>query len=126
MGYVIIDKQNKVAIVTIDNPPMNALSPEVFQEMKDAMINLNADHEVLAIIFKGGGVKAFVAGADIKRLPEKIGNPNLFSETMEFIRSLTDNPVFVRSKYKSSILTAVSALLLNICINQFVKNEHKT
>ena len=59
-----------VAVVTIDNPPMNALSEQVKHALEVVVEELNARiEEVKAVIFTGAGGKAFVAGADIKELP---------------------------------------------------------
>ncbi|MGG1674340.1 enoyl-CoA hydratase/isomerase family protein [Neobacillus sp. NRS-1170] len=83
MAFVKVEKQNKIAIVTIDNQPMNPLSSAVKDELCEVFTDLNSDQEILAIILTGAGQKAFMAGADIKELPKKIGNPHLFPEFME-------------------------------------------
>ena len=59
-----------VAVVTIDNPPMNALSEKVKNALEAMFEELNAKIEELKVaIITGAGGKAFVAGADIKELP---------------------------------------------------------
>ncbi|MGG1674360.1 enoyl-CoA hydratase/isomerase family protein [Neobacillus sp. NRS-1170] len=83
MNLVKVEKHDWIAIVTIDNPPMNALSAAVKEEISEIFVDLNSDHEVLAIILTGAGQKAFMAGADIKELPQRIGNPNLFPQFMK-------------------------------------------
>ena len=55
--------QNGVAVITIDNPPVNALSPEVAAALELA-INLAAVDEVNALVITGAG-RTFVAGVDI-------------------------------------------------------------
>src|SRR6202161_3178849 len=59
------DKENEIAILTIDNPPVNALSPGVPEGIASAIEEINNDPSVKAAILIGGG-KTFVAGADIK------------------------------------------------------------
>ncbi|MGG0177213.1 enoyl-CoA hydratase/isomerase family protein [Gottfriedia acidiceleris] len=83
MTLVKVEKQEHFAIVTIDNPPMNALSAAVKEEIRNAFLELNADQGVLVIILTGAGQKAFMAGADIKELPQRIGNPNLIPQFMK-------------------------------------------
>ncbi|PEJ56520.1 enoyl-CoA hydratase [Bacillus sp. AFS002410] len=83
MTLVKVEKQNQIAIVTIDNPPMNTLSPEVITELGTTFSELNADGSILAILITGAGEKAFVAGGDIKDFPQKIGNANLIASFME-------------------------------------------
>ena len=58
-----------VALVTIDNPPMNALSTALLEELEAELDTLDGDDDVRAIVLRGGGEKAFVAGADIKEFP---------------------------------------------------------
>jgi 3-hydroxyacyl-CoA dehydrogenase len=54
-----------VAIVTIDNPPVNALSPGVPEGILEGIAKANADPNIGAIVVIGGG-RTFIAGADIK------------------------------------------------------------
>ena len=58
-----------VALVTIDNPPMNALSTALLEELEAEIDTLDGDDDVRAIVLRGGGDRAFVAGADIKEFP---------------------------------------------------------
>src|SRR5215468_7018338 len=54
-----------VAVVTIDNPPVNALSPDVWSGIDEAVARANADGAARAIVLIGAG-STFIAGADIK------------------------------------------------------------
>src|SRR5579863_7750247 len=54
-----------VAIITIDNPPVNALSPGVPEGILEGIEKAGADPEVRAVVVIGGG-RTFIAGADIK------------------------------------------------------------
>jgi 3-hydroxyacyl-CoA dehydrogenase len=59
------DKDNDIAIVTIDNPPVNALGPGVPEGIGAAIDEINRDPTVKAAVVIGAG-RTFVAGADIK------------------------------------------------------------
>lgn len=61
--------EEKVAWVTIDNPPLNTLNHALVGELKAVFEELEQDEDVLVVILRGGGEKAFVAGADIKQFP---------------------------------------------------------
>ena len=63
--FVKISKDNDVAVITIDNPPVNALSPGVPERIWAAIDEVNADHAIRAAVVIGAG-RTFVAGADIK------------------------------------------------------------
>jgi enoyl-CoA hydratase len=67
--YITSERHDAVALVTIDNPPMNALSAALLEELEAEVEALDADDEVRAIVLRGGGERAFVAGADIKEFP---------------------------------------------------------
>ena len=54
-----------IALVTLSNPPVNALSAAVRQGLHKAIAELNADADVHAIVITGSGSN-FIAGADIR------------------------------------------------------------
>ena len=58
-----------VAVVTIDNPPVNALSAAVAAQLKEILRQADEDPEVHAVVIAGAG-RAFVAGADIREFEE--------------------------------------------------------
>jgi len=62
---VQLSKDKDVAVITINNPPVNALSPGVPEGIGEAIQQINKDADVKAVVLIGGG-KTFVAGADIK------------------------------------------------------------
>jgi 3-hydroxyacyl-CoA dehydrogenase len=62
---VQLTKDNDIAIITVNNPPVNALSPGVPEGISDAIEQIDKDSTVKAAVLIGGG-KTFVAGADIK------------------------------------------------------------
>jgi enoyl-CoA hydratase len=67
--YISTERHDAVALVTIDNPPMNALAAALLDELEAEVDALDADEAVRAIILRGAGERAFVAGADIKEFP---------------------------------------------------------
>src|ERR1700675_2768118 len=62
---VQLTKNNGIAIITINNPPVNALSPGVPEGIASAIEQIDKDNSIQAAVLIGGG-KTFVAGADIK------------------------------------------------------------
>jgi 3-hydroxyacyl-CoA dehydrogenase len=64
-NLVKVTRDNDIAVITIDNPPVNALSPGVPEGISVAIDRLNGDPLVKAAVVIGGG-RTFVAGADIK------------------------------------------------------------
>ena len=59
------DLHDGVAVITIDNPPVNALSPDVWEAIDRNVARAVADPAASAIVLIGAGT-TFIAGADIK------------------------------------------------------------
>jgi 3-hydroxyacyl-CoA dehydrogenase len=62
---------NGIAVITINNPPVNALSPGVPEGISEAIERVNNDPEIKAAVLIGGG-RTFVAGADIKEFGKMV------------------------------------------------------
>jgi 3-hydroxyacyl-CoA dehydrogenase len=60
-----LTKDGEIAIITINNPPVNAISPGVPEGISEAIDQINKDSAVTAAVVIGGG-RTFIAGADIK------------------------------------------------------------
>src|SRR5271169_4552228 len=58
-------RQGEIGVITINNPPVNALSPGVPEGIMEGIEAAAKDPEVKAVVLIGGG-KTFIAGADIK------------------------------------------------------------
>ena len=67
--FVSVEQDGAVAVVTIDHPPVNALSAPLLEELEAELERLDADDGVRAIVLQGAGERAFVAGADISEFP---------------------------------------------------------
>jgi enoyl-CoA hydratase/carnithine racemase len=60
------EKEGRIAIFTINNPPVNAVSLQVLRELHEAIVDFRNDPELWVGVVTGAGEKAFCAGADIK------------------------------------------------------------
>jgi 3-hydroxyacyl-CoA dehydrogenase len=69
-----------VAVITLNNPPVNGLGYETRKGITEALARANADAQVKAVVLTGAG-KAFSGGADIKEFgsPKALAEPNLLS-----------------------------------------------
>ena len=69
-----------VAVITLNNPPVNGLGHATRLGVTDCLVKANADAAVKAIVITGAG-KAFSGGADIKEFgsPKAMQEPNLLS-----------------------------------------------
>ncbi len=62
---VNLSKDGDIAVITINNPPVNALSPGVPEGILESVQAAQQDGSVKGIVLIGGG-RTFIAGADIK------------------------------------------------------------
>ena len=65
--YLNISKSERMCVVEINRPPVNALNSDLCIELSQLFLDLEIDPEVGVIIVTGAG-KAFEAGADISEM----------------------------------------------------------
>ncbi len=80
---ITVTQQNDLAIITINNPPVNALSHDVRQGLHDAVQKTEADKTVNAVILTCAG-RTFIAGADVR----EFGKPALAPHLPDVITSI--------------------------------------
>ena len=93
--YVKLSKDDRVAIITVDNPPVNMLSEPVVTDLQSALEEGWADDEVKVVVITGGGQIVFVAGADINVILE-LGTPaeakEILMQIHEFFQTIENSP----------------------------------
>lgn len=62
----------EVAVVTIDHPPVNALTRSVRQDLLNAFTSISGERQVKAVVLACSG-RTFVAGADISEFADRSG-----------------------------------------------------
>ena len=87
---VAYSAQGTVAILRIQNPPVNALSQAVRQGLSDAMDLAEADAEIKAVLIVGDG-RAFIAGADIT----EFGKPPMKPALPDLCTRIEGSPLLV-------------------------------
>ena len=83
------DRDQEVAVITIDNPPVNALSPGVPQAVTAAIAQASADASIRAIVVIGAG-RTFIAGADVNEFGKPTSAQYLAS-LREAVRTVEDS-----------------------------------
>src|SRR6266403_1651392 len=81
MAYetLILTREERFAIVTLNRPPANAISETLMRELNAALSELEGDDGVRAVIITGAGDRIFCAGADL-------GNAFSGPDVVAFIR----------------------------------------
>jgi enoyl-CoA hydratase len=101
----IVETEGRVAICTINRPPMNTLSVGTVREMEKILDQFENDGNIGAIIITGSGDKAFCAGADITEFGSFSGGPK---EAMMFAHR-----VFMRmERYPKPIIACLNGYAL--------------
>jgi 3-hydroxyacyl-CoA dehydrogenase len=91
-----LTKENGIAVITINNPPVNALSPGVPEGISESLDQIAHDDAIKAVVLIGGG-RTFIAGADIKEFGKMTSGKPRGAGLLPFLLKLEDNrkPVIV-------------------------------
>jgi 3-hydroxyacyl-CoA dehydrogenase len=73
---VDLDRRGRIAVLTVNNPPVNALSQHVRQGLRDGLKQAAGDANVEAIVITCAG-RTFIAGADITEFGKPPKEPGL-------------------------------------------------
>ena len=76
MALVGMQRDGEIAVIVVDNPPVNALKHEVRLGLHDAFASANADAAVKGIVLTCAG-RTFIAGADITEFDKPPQSPSL-------------------------------------------------
>src|SRR5450631_3670002 len=84
MNKLSLEVSGAVAVLTLENPPVNSLGHELRQALVAALKRANADRGIGAIVLIGAGA-GFSGGADIREFgtPKAVASPNLRSVISE-------------------------------------------
>jgi 3-hydroxyacyl-CoA dehydrogenase len=83
--------QDRVAVVTICNPPVNALSPGVPEGIGSAIAAAGANQEVIAVVVIGAG-STFIAGADIREFGKIVSGEKPRGSLLPLLLAIEDCP----------------------------------
>lgn len=67
---IIFDLAEKVALITLNHPPVNSINSALLEDLSDVLDKLSRDPEARVLVITGAGEKAFSAGADITEFAE--------------------------------------------------------
>ena len=97
MALCEYDVKDGVALLTLNDPPANAYSYEMFREIDDAILKSRFDENVHVLVITGRGEKFFCAGANIAMLTK--ANPyfkyNFCLHANETLNRLEQTPKLV-------------------------------
>ena len=88
---VRITRHEEIAVITIDNPPVNAMSPGVPEGIQAAIESVAGDPGVNAIVVMGAG-RTFIAGADIREFVKIVGGEKPGRSWLPFLAAIEACP----------------------------------
>ena len=104
---VKVTTEDRVAVVTIDHRPVNALNRQTLQELGDVLDAIKTDVSVKVVIVTGAGSLAFVAGADIKEVSQ-LNSPH---EARDF--AALGQAVFLKlQRLRKPVIAAINGVCL--------------
>jgi enoyl-CoA hydratase len=67
MAYetIVCEKRDRIAVVTLNRPPMNLLNRRMYEELTAVAEDCDNDPQVKVVVITGGEAKAFGAGLDV-------------------------------------------------------------
>ncbi|MCP4576804.1 MAG: enoyl-CoA hydratase/isomerase family protein, partial [Deltaproteobacteria bacterium] len=98
---VLVGKIDHVAILTLNQPPLNSLSRQMIEAMDRGLNEVLADGTCRCIVVTGQGEKAFASGADIRELEtlDEKGGTALVSRVKE-----------VFNRFRSCFIPTIAAI----------------
>lgn len=60
----------RVALITLNNPPLNLITLELAAELRETLYKLNQDETVRVVVLTGSGQRTFSVGSDVREFPE--------------------------------------------------------
>lgn len=88
---VRLTRQDDIAVITIDNPPVNALSPGIPEGIQALLHEAAQDLQVRAIVVIGAG-QTFIAGADIREFAKVVSGERPRLSLHPFLLAIEDCP----------------------------------
>lgn len=68
--HVRVAVSNRIATITLDRPPVNAMGTQTYVDLADAFDHVSSRKDCSVIVLKSASEKAFCAGADVKELSD--------------------------------------------------------
>jgi cyclohexa-1,5-dienecarbonyl-CoA hydratase len=63
---ITVTRSDRVALITLDRPPLNVLDLSMLGELREALDSLKGDSKVHVLVLRGEGGRAFSAGVDVR------------------------------------------------------------
>ncbi len=65
---ILVEWRGPVAVLTLNNPPLNVLTTPLLDQLRDRFLELTSDPRVRAVVITGSGDRAFSGGANVREM----------------------------------------------------------
>ena len=118
MKYVKTDIANNIAVVTLDAPPVNAVTMDLLREVIATFDSFNDLDEVRAVVLTGAG-KVFCAGVDIKSRVNAVYEPGERLANARLAREMSYSMI----ECKKPIIAAINGPALGAGLGLVVSSD---
>ena len=66
-----IERRGRILVITLDSPPLNAITPLGHLELSTIFEEINHDQETDVVVLTGAGARGFSAGGDVGRMVDR-------------------------------------------------------
>ena len=122
---VIIEINDGVALLTLNNPSLNLATLASTRQLNAALDELAADPQLLVLVVRGGGERAFSAGSDISEFPDYLADGNVVEKKLRY-----ENETLVKlDNFPKPTIAALNGLAygggleLAVCCDLIVADE---
>ena len=120
-----IEIDQGVALLTMNNPPLNVATLQSTRQFNEALDGLASNGEVLVLVVRGSGERAFSAGSDISEFPDYLAAGNVVEKKLRY-----ENETMVKlERFPKPTVAALNGLAfggglgLAVCCDLIVADE---
>lgn len=105
-GSVRVTIEGAIAVLTLDNPPLNVVTLALTASLSKALERVAADSAIRAVVLTGAGERAFCAGSDITEFPDMMRPGEVLDKKL-----VRQNAIFDRlDGFPKPVVAAVAGL----------------
>jgi enoyl-CoA hydratase len=90
MMLVRLEITDGVAVINLDNPPLNLFTRQLTKALGDVLAAIAADGDVRSVVVSGAGTRAFSAGSDIREFPQLMALGTVVEEKLALENEVFD------------------------------------
>lgn len=118
------ERRGSILVLTLDNPPVNAISTKMYEALAETFQRINNDDEVDAVVLTGAGDRVFSAGQDVREIRDSsmetsAARKQILTRAMNAIFECT-KPVVAAV---NGVVVGAGVIMLSMC-DVLVSAEH--